>query len=207
METNHEPEHHHFMSIPGELGGFIVPQKVYTPPSSNFTYSPEETITFGDTGVHLAAASTNEFLQGDFERTGMTDGIEIAPLIGNSDKVTVKILWPGCQSYDTTISVREMFQGIRRNITKAKLAHRVAKAINKFLNPENRTRSESWEEADRTGWNPDDIPLGRLILFELRHVSSGSYQPVLLLIHEPTPNALENYPVDNTPVNDINQLE
>ncbi len=41
--------------------------------------------------------------------------------------------WPGCQRFHDTINIEEKHHGETRKISKAKLAHKVAKAVAKLL--------------------------------------------------------------------------
>lgn len=148
------------MSIPGDLNAFMVPQQAYSAPGIAFTPGPSITYCREKSpGIFLGAAIQKTFRVGTFEETGMTDGTEASDLRSPGEKFSLRInvrmlyytiryvswyilmcallthqKWPGCQRFFETINVEEKYHGETRKISKAKLAHKVAKAVAKFLN-------------------------------------------------------------------------
>ncbi|KAI0812640.1 hypothetical protein BC629DRAFT_1589375 [Irpex lacteus] len=98
-------------------------------------------------------------------------------MVTEGNKVSLRVNWPGCQAWSDSIGVHTTHNGQPTFITKSKLACAVAKAIQRFYKGYH--RSDQWEI--NAGWTPKDIRFEDLILYELRHVSKGSYQPVLLI--------------------------
>ncbi|KAI0790233.1 hypothetical protein BC629DRAFT_398241 [Irpex lacteus] len=164
-------------------GYFVADQKVYTPaipPTDGFT--PVDAITFkhnGKPGVPIKVALDSCKSCGK-DCTGLEGGGATAPIVAKGDKVSLRLEWLGCQSWSTPVNVTSTHQGQTQICTKAKLAREVAKAIKTFYGTKKYCKSESWTEAKAQEMTPEDIPFDCIVFLELRHVSKGSYQPVLL---------------------------
>ncbi|KAI0342277.1 hypothetical protein BDW22DRAFT_1357600 [Trametopsis cervina] len=162
--------YHTFVNYPGQPGGVIVPQRQYIALSP---YHLRETIRFthgGRFGVNLQDA-----LQ---QRAGdMPDAHERPETTSASSRITIRINWQGYADFSCSINAREHSQGAEL-IPKWKLASCVAQAISQFYQ---RATSSTDDSNPYAGWELPDVPFEGLRLLELRHVSPGSWQPVLLL--------------------------
>ncbi|KAI0692327.1 hypothetical protein BC835DRAFT_61314 [Cytidiella melzeri] len=169
------PECHNFVNTPGDLEGVIVPQKVYQGTAS--IHNPRPDIRFfahGEVGVSLELAARAGFCS----NSGMDDGETRPPIDANAIKTTIRIEWPGYRSFSTSIAIQVNLQGESQIVTKAKLAQAVARAVKKFFESPEHTRFIPPEDFKQ--WSLSKVKFDKLFLYELRHVSPGSYQPVLL---------------------------
>ena len=104
--------------------------------------------------------------------------------------------WPGCQPYESSINIVEHVAGELRNASKAVLANKVANVVRRFrevqthlhdrallvmltnlLCLQSYVRSHTWDPK----WAPDRYDFSKFVLHELRNVSTGSYQPVIVM--------------------------
>ncbi|KAI0092313.1 hypothetical protein BDY19DRAFT_929405 [Irpex rosettiformis] len=149
--------------------GILVPQIVYNPATPPFPKLPDITFAQGQhCGVSLLSAL-------GCHQAILADGETRPVMTTTSTKIKIRILWPGYQEFSKDINVREHTRA-GDPIPKWKLAFCVAQVVQAFYtgavlsgNPED--------------WSIHRIPFGSLRLLELRHVSTGSWQPVL--IYEP----------------------
>ncbi|GJE95542.1 hypothetical protein PsYK624_117280 [Phanerochaete sordida] len=146
------------------LPGAVVPQRTYSAPG-RCTYLP--TVRFYDMGRPGVAYS--RALQSQLE--DLVDGDRQVRLSVQASRITVRINWPGYPPWPTVTNVfHHSFEA--NPMTMAQLAHRVAKVFMLF-----------WEDmidkpCEEDGWALSDIEFDQLVLLELRHVSTGSWQPV-----------------------------
>ncbi|KAI0812632.1 hypothetical protein BC629DRAFT_1474484 [Irpex lacteus] len=166
--------------LPGDqLGGIILCQNVYVSPASTTGFTPGQPIQFIHNrfpGIPLVVA-LHSCRECDEACTGLEGGSTASPMVAEGNKVLLRVNWPGCQAWSDTINVHTTHNGQTTFINKSKLACTVAKAIKRFYKGYH--RSAHWEVY--AGWTPEGTRFEDLILYELRHVSKGSYQPVLLI--------------------------
>ncbi|KIJ15066.1 hypothetical protein PAXINDRAFT_11986 [Paxillus involutus ATCC 200175] len=93
---------------------------------------------------------------------------------------TLRVLWPGYEPFSKTLSTKNWAKQ-RSPITRGKLAEFVATAI-RYLFKKN--RNEAYNR-DYAPWNvgPNGIQLKDIVLVAVHHVSKGSWQPELCLLH------------------------
>ncbi|KAI0339077.1 hypothetical protein BDW22DRAFT_1361994 [Trametopsis cervina] len=160
-----------FVDYPGQpLGGTIVPQRLYTASSP---YHRRESIRFnhgGRMGVGLQDALRQR-------AEDMPDADERPETTTSSSKITLRINWQGYADFSCNINAREHSQR-GESILKRKLAFCVAQVVYQFY--QRATPSQGDQDVHYAGWELANIPFERLRLLELRHVSPGSWQPVLL---------------------------
>ncbi|KAI0347633.1 hypothetical protein BDW22DRAFT_4665 [Trametopsis cervina] len=169
---------HTFMSIPeGNSVGIIVPQTVYTPPKP---YAPLDTIQFrvgGTLGFPLSDAL--DIAPGGQPRTILDDAADRPRLSSTTPyKISLRIIWPGYDMWDGDVRIVTGNIPHATPITRAKLAHNVAKRVKMCLEGLSTEASED----PRPDWNVKRYSIEQLVLLELRHVSVGSWQPVLAVV-------------------------
>ncbi|EKM52713.1 uncharacterized protein PHACADRAFT_31187 [Phanerochaete carnosa HHB-10118-sp] len=160
--------YHTFMDFnEPELPGIVVPQPVYTAPGQ---FTQLHTIRFyegGRPGMRLSNALNRVF-------QNLARGNDVPQLSEQAKKITIRINWPGYQSWSQVVHAFDHSYETRP-ITIAKLAHEIAKNV-RLLKSD--MRGVACSSAD---WSLDQINVEELVLVELRHVSTGSWQPVLCL--------------------------
>ena len=100
--------------------------------------------------------------------------------------------WPGYQPWHYVFHIYDHAYE-SKPITLAKLAHEVAKAVRQFkqvsTNPSLsrqlgltscNIQDMNGIASTEQGWSVNNVKLESLFLLELRHVSTGSWQPVLI---------------------------
>ena len=99
--------------------------------------------------------------------------------------------WPGYTPWHSVFHVYDHAYEAK-GITLARLAYEVARAVKQFKevistqfavesNADNRNMQDvSGTASTEQGWSVNHIDLEDLFLLELRHVSTGSWQPVLI---------------------------
>ncbi|KAI0789015.1 hypothetical protein BC629DRAFT_1513551 [Irpex lacteus] len=94
-------------------------------------------------------------------------------------KITIRILWPGYCDSDLQISVRNDKRNAQP-ITKPKLAFNVCKVILRIIKE---LSHQSPIVSGQEQWViPSDVSPKDVVLAQLRHVSRGSWQPVLYVV-------------------------
>ncbi|KAI0337943.1 hypothetical protein BDW22DRAFT_1348811 [Trametopsis cervina] len=162
---------HTFMTVP-EGPGIIVPQMVYRAQTS---YSPLESIQFcvgGTLGIPLADALNLPSIFGTLD--GAKDEITLS---ATARKTALRIFWPGYDVWSDNIHLFDHNYNADP-ITRAKLAHEVAKKLRTCLQELSTVPSRD----PRPDWHATRYSIDQLILLELRHVSAGSWQPVLAVV-------------------------
>ncbi|KAI0692321.1 hypothetical protein BC835DRAFT_1416616 [Cytidiella melzeri] len=159
------------ISLHDDLGyaascGFIVPQQVYEAPT---VYEPLPPIRFyahGTPGVRLVDA-----MQGSLP---YLDNRNFAPAVSRrSGRTALRILWPGYNDWQyTSISIQH-HTAQATGYTMEELAYTMAKHIQHFYH------DMASEICRDRSWSIRNIPFEKLYLLELRHVHTGSWQPVL----------------------------
>ncbi|GJE95541.1 hypothetical protein PsYK624_117270 [Phanerochaete sordida] len=146
------------------LPRLVVPQRVYSAPG-RCTYLP--TIRFYNNdrpGVLLSRALENEL--GD-----LVDAARQVRLSVQASRITVRINWPGYPPWPTVTNVlHHSFEACP--MTMAQLAHRVAKITAIFWG------DMIVKPCEESGWVLGEVEFDQLVLLELRHMSTGSWQPV-----------------------------
>ncbi|GJE92940.1 hypothetical protein PsYK624_090990 [Phanerochaete sordida] len=159
---------HTFMDFgDAALPGIVVPQPVYTAPGQ-FAQLP--TIRFtegGRPGVRLSNALNKVF-------QNLAKSNEVPKLSEQAKKITIRINWPGYQPWSYVVHAFDHSYEVRP-ITLAKLAHEVAKTVRLLKNDMATSGTVSPD------WSLNNVNIEELVLLELRHVSTGSWQPVLCL--------------------------
>lgn len=183
--------------------GVIVPQPVYRAPAQ---FSPLHPIKFAENrqhGMNLGNALKKNF-------AGLANK-DVRPVISETaKKVTIRVnvrtftpqsaandyspafaQWPGYEAWSTVVHIVDhSFEGRPTNM--AKLAHDIAKVINELkkvcpwrpgfgLSDRYDSQDMSAVQPRDPNWSLDKLSLDSLLLLELRHVSAGSWQPVLSL--------------------------
>lgn len=159
--------------------GVIVPQPVYRAPAQ---FSPLHPIKFAENrqhGMNLGNALKKNF-------AGLANK-DVRPVISE----TAFAQWPGYEAWSTVVHIVDhSFEGRPTNM--AKLAHDIAKVINELkkvcpwrpgfgLSDRYDSQDMSAVQPRDPNWSLDKLSLDSLLLLELRHVSAGSWQPVLSL--------------------------
>ncbi|KAJ3548012.1 hypothetical protein NM688_g5346 [Phlebia brevispora] len=164
-----QPTFHTFLDYQGvPLSGILVPQQVYPAPVA---FQPNPAIRFfnrdGTLGIPLVEAFGQQF-------GSLIQGDSIPNVTNTSVRVAMRILWPGYEPWSDNVHVYD-HSAATHPFTLAKLAHATAKAVKKFLDNMGSVPSRE----PRADWNVSAVPFASLRLVELRHVSTGSWQPVL----------------------------
>ncbi|KAI0092294.1 hypothetical protein BDY19DRAFT_591251 [Irpex rosettiformis] len=168
-----EEKYHTFMNYAGRVAipGFIVPQKEYR---TNTVYQPSPPVQFfdrGQFGIRLRDAIASNF-------SGLAEAQRPIILNEGGVRIAIRILWPGYASWEKWISVYG-YSSNRPPITKSQLAYQIARKIHEFYEAKKDANAEFTGTPD---WCLCNIPFDQLSLLELRHVSPGSWQPVLAFI-------------------------
>ncbi|EKM52696.1 uncharacterized protein PHACADRAFT_211913 [Phanerochaete carnosa HHB-10118-sp] len=156
------PEYHTFNNAPDDCG-MLVPQKVYTQHGATFErrasviFPPE---TYLHRALARAFANDTRFQQ----RIPTSDFSKL--------KFTLRLEWPGYAPWNCNIQGTER-AGHPEPVLLSVLAERVAHAVEKFF-----AKNANIPSSERD-WNVGAIRFEGLSLVELRHVSEGSWQPVL----------------------------
>ncbi|KAI0742184.1 hypothetical protein BC629DRAFT_1599789 [Irpex lacteus] len=163
-------EFHTFMDYTGRITvpGWVVPQRVYRTDTVFQSAPPVQFFDRGHFGIRLVDALASNF-------AGLADGSKPVVLSESAMKIAIRVCWPG---YDKWMKHMHVYGHTtdRPPITKALLAFHVARLIKEFR--EDMNNKQSTDQSSRDWWLPN-VPFDRLILLELRHVSPGSWQPVL----------------------------
>lgn len=145
--------------------GLYIPQSVWVPAAGPRDWERMHTIRFtqnGRQGINLGDAYRRNF-------NGMPDGQVIPCTSTTSQRVAIRINWPGYEPWHKHVNVANNSE----HINKARLAYEVAKEVQRFYSEMGHNRGK---ERD---WRVEVVPFEQLVLIELRHVGTGSWQPVL----------------------------
>ncbi|GJE92914.1 hypothetical protein PsYK624_090730 [Phanerochaete sordida] len=153
--------YHTFMTIENSQG-IVVPQKGYV---ANSHFDKREPVIF-PRGTYLWRAEARHYVDHPAYRPRVTTSA------CDKLKFTLRLAWSGYKPWGRVI------QGTERSdtpgpITLGMLAKRVADAIRSFY------QIHAEVATSEPDWAVTRIPFEKLILLELRHVSDGSWQPVL----------------------------
>ncbi|KAI0764115.1 hypothetical protein BC629DRAFT_923830 [Irpex lacteus] len=167
-----ESKYHTFMDYAGAISppGIVVPQQVYRTDAVFQPSAPVQFVDHGQPGIRLTNAIASRF-------SGLHDARQELVLNTGGTKIALRILWPGYGPWGKWPSVYS-HTGDRRPITRAQLASLIARKVQEFY--EAQSAVPSTEQSP--DWWVSRIPFERLLLLELRHVSPGSWQPVLCLL-------------------------
>ncbi|GJE92925.1 hypothetical protein PsYK624_090840 [Phanerochaete sordida] len=167
--------HHTFVDytepIPSLLPGLLVPQQVYRPQSAPGGFVRLDSIPFchnGRIGIRLRDAVDSARIAGLY-------AAQSQPTLSETGmRVTLRILWPGYQEwrYENGIDIFDHTYNANPQ-TLERIANKVAKLIRTFC--EEMTNANPAEP----GWAVGADTFNQLYLIELRHVSKGSWQPVI----------------------------
>ncbi|KAI0339076.1 hypothetical protein BDW22DRAFT_1361993 [Trametopsis cervina] len=150
------------------IPGWIVPQRVYRTDIAGFQPRPPVQFhVYGQFGIRLTDALAQNF-------AGLTDSSRQVVLTETGMKIAVRIWWPG---YERWLKHTHAYghSSERPPITLSQLAYRVSRLVQEFQE-EMRGKASTERSPD---WWISNVPFHQLVLLELRHVSTGSWQPVL----------------------------
>ncbi|KAJ3556422.1 hypothetical protein NM688_g2032 [Phlebia brevispora] len=176
---------HNFMDYDDQVQvrGIIVPQEVYRNPQPYEPRPPVQFFVNNVLGIRLVDA-----LAGDI--AGLHAANRGVPLT-HATRISCRINWPGFDPWNDSLHVNDNHI---EPFTLSRLAQAIARTVHKFFtvssniklfrhvklaatvrqdNMHVRTRER------RMDWAVNDIPFESLYLLELRHVSAGSWQPVV----------------------------
>ncbi|KAI0705147.1 hypothetical protein BC835DRAFT_557411 [Cytidiella melzeri] len=112
---------------------------------------------------------------------GMVDGETRPSIKAHATRATIRIEWPGYRPFSTSIATKISVQGGPKIVTKAKLAQTVARAVKRSYEDRPSLYIKSIPPKEYEQWSTSNVKFDQLVLYELRHVSPGSFQPVLLV--------------------------
>jgi len=150
-----------------------VPQEMYTGTRS---FDALPTITFYENrfpGVRLEHVLNNDL-------GGLGDSDTKPLLTSTARKITLRINWPGYLPWFDVLHVYDHSYNANP-ITLHKLAVALTQKIKLCLDDLSRATYNA--RARDPEWIAENIRIEDLVLMELRHVSAGSWQPVL--VHSP----------------------
>ncbi|KAI0092296.1 hypothetical protein BDY19DRAFT_591608 [Irpex rosettiformis] len=147
--------------------GLVIPQDVYPAPQP-YDRLPNVQFTMrGVLGVRLIDALNPAF-------NGLDNPGYVPRMSVDAKKITLRLKWPGYAEWKEVVHVFEHTYNLNPNTTR-KIAQVIAQKVQVFWND---LRYEHYTGVV-DGWQLANFPLERLVLLELRHVSQGSWQPVL----------------------------
>ncbi|KAI0790280.1 hypothetical protein BC629DRAFT_1440084 [Irpex lacteus] len=153
--------------------GIVVPQLVYSRPPAPYPTFPPIPFHHGQ----QSGISLHSILNG--QQGNMSDSSSRPTTTTTSTKIKIRLLWPGYDEFSRDINAKEHTrQG--DPIPKWKLALCVAQVVHAFYS--HAVPSSNPPFGAQT-WNLHNIPFQCLRLVELRQVSTGSWQPVLVYDH------------------------
>ncbi|KAI0700897.1 hypothetical protein BC835DRAFT_1411758 [Cytidiella melzeri] len=164
---------HSFMDFDGRdrMGGWIIPQDIYHQPQN---YNPLPTVRFtinGRLGIKLADAVDPKFRE--------LDNPQLVPrLTETAGRITIRIQWPGYDLWSDVLHIYDHGYDVNPH-NMQKLAKLIAQKVRVFLDD---FRAEPSTHTNDDSWWLEKYPFDRLVLLELRHVSLGSWQPVLMAL-------------------------
>ncbi|KAI0791469.1 hypothetical protein BC629DRAFT_1509756 [Irpex lacteus] len=147
----------------------VIPQGVF--PTSQ-TYTPLPNVTFtvsGALGIRLVDALNPAF-------HGLCDAGVVPRMTKDAKKFILRLKWPGYPAWSEVVHAYDHTYMANPNTLK-KVAQLAAQKIQMFCHELHRHPYDVSSGGD--GWQIERHPLETLVLLELRHVSQGSWQPVL----------------------------
>ncbi|KAF8840078.1 hypothetical protein BDN67DRAFT_690698 [Paxillus ammoniavirescens] len=168
--------------IPGR--GPRIPQQRYTSSSQPFTTAGGRLgrIIFNlenpsETGIPII-----DILNGTDSFRRLQDRREALGDLGGIGKktFTLRVLWPGYEPFSKTLATQNWTKE-RSPITRGKFAEFVAMAVRDLFQ---KCRNAPYDQ-DHASWNvgPNGLNLQDIVLVAVHHVSKGSWQPELCLLH------------------------
>jgi len=164
--------------------GPLVPQKRYKPHTSSDRRRYVDEVNL-EPSIHFFMQKPDEegiplrdAMHGRFARLVSRD----EPMFQErGPSISVRINWPGYQPWSRQIPTRD-FRNPPGPITRAKLAKNVAKSVARFITEH---KGRQMEEDGDPAWavGPHNIDVFDLVLVRLDHVSKGSWQAHLQLLH------------------------
>ncbi|EKM52702.1 uncharacterized protein PHACADRAFT_211921 [Phanerochaete carnosa HHB-10118-sp] len=170
-----QSSHHSFMDysddIHANLPGVIVPQAAYVPQHGQMVNPPLPSIRFVHNNIpaiRLRDALASPNLPG-------LRGARTAPTLSNTGmRVTLRIHWPGYPNWRQENGIDLFDHTYQANpLTFERIAHKVARLVKMFYD------DMQHNVGTEPSWQLQGIPFDNLYLVELRHVSRGSWQPVI----------------------------
>ncbi|KAI0343678.1 hypothetical protein BDW22DRAFT_1198434 [Trametopsis cervina] len=148
-----------------QFPGIIVPQPIFTPPAG---FTPGPSIPFsvqGIPGIRLEDAISGQLSN--------LDNRLARPVLRPVPRITLRIMWPGYSSWThESITVRHHGPSSTA-FSMEELARVMSTRIQGFYTEMANTNNTEPQ------WNLRLLPFNRLYLIELRHISPGSWQPVI----------------------------
>ncbi|KAI0092297.1 hypothetical protein BDY19DRAFT_591459 [Irpex rosettiformis] len=145
----------------------IVPQDVYPAPQAYECLPNVEFKKGGVLGVRLIDVLNPAF--NGLDNPGSVPHMSIA-----AKNITLLLKWPGHSEWKEAVDVFDQACGVNSNTTR-KIAQIVAQKIQIFWKD---FHIEQYAGEIYT-WRRSQIPIEKIVLLELRHVSQDSWQPVL----------------------------
>jgi len=178
------PEPERPLAFSGHRRGPMVPQKRYKPHTSSDRrryvdeVNLEPSIFFYMQKPDEAGIPLRDAMHGRFAHLVARD----EPMFQErGPSISVRINWPGYQPWSRQIPTRD-FRNPPGPITRAKLAKNVAKSVGRFIAEH---KGRPMEEDGDAAWivGGGHIDVFDLVLVRLDHVSKGSWQAQLQLLH------------------------
>ncbi|KAJ7763654.1 hypothetical protein DFH07DRAFT_812674 [Mycena maculata] len=173
------------LSLPavGVYGPF-VPQLMYTPHTTSDRrryigeVGMEPPIHFWVENPSECGIPLSDAFHSRVKRVLNRDGIVFEDL---GPSVSMRLEWPGYRQWSRKIRTRRFFRN-PGPLTRAELARRVAKCVQRFIQESHGQPMEDDTKARwRVGLGPNQIKLEDLVLVSIHNVSPGSWQPHLRL--------------------------
>ncbi|OJT09610.1 hypothetical protein TRAPUB_13917 [Trametes pubescens] len=185
-QNEHKQEYPHVLQIAQRyspsLAGEIVPQPTYRPHTQSDRRRYVEQVeleapilffSHGAMGIPLADAISSRFMH--------LQGRDDPMFAERGPSVSIRLNWPGYAPWSRQIPTRD-FRSPPHPVTRAKLARNVAKTIKRFIDEMSGRRMEDSSQGKwRVGGR--HINLEDLMLVGLQHVSMGSWQAHVRLVH------------------------
>ncbi|KAL1943096.1 hypothetical protein VTO73DRAFT_4767 [Trametes versicolor] len=185
-QGEHKQEYQHVLVIAQRFSpswaGDLVPQPTYRPHTQSDRRRYVEQVDLEapilffsrDTmGIPLADAISSRFMH--------LQGRDDPMFKERGPSVSIRLNWPGYAPWSRQIPTRD-FRSPPHPVTRAKLARNVAKTIKRFIEEMNGRRMEDSSQA-RWRVGAHHIKLDDLMLVGLQHVSMGSWQAHVRLVH------------------------
>ncbi|KAJ3553985.1 hypothetical protein NM688_g3338 [Phlebia brevispora] len=158
-----------------QFRGVILPQEVYQPLVPDQSRPPVRFIVDDVLGIRLVDAIA---WHGRLHGTGT-----VAPLT-EANRITCRINWPGYEPWSHGLHVVDHNA---QPYTLMRLAQAIARTIQEFFLDNTHVKTQE----PRPDWDINSIPFESLYLLEIRHVSTGSWQPVISCIMTPSTTNME----------------
>lgn len=159
-----------YMDYKTALPGIIVPQAVYSSTGHNSTQPPIRFATNGVPGVHLLSALSPNY-------NGVMNANQPVPFPNNEGKMAFSMCmqWPGYPSVQKKFPIPDKMNN--GQFTYRIMAMIVARMVQQCMAELARPGMQSAERS--ADWWASEVSFDSLWLLELRHVSTGLWQPVL----------------------------